>query len=230
MLKFGLTMSQENKRSFENGNDLSFFQEQLRRELEPVGLICVDFIRRILATRRESTATAPQIPGETVRLLRQNLDPIMAQPNPIQANKALELGLNDLVLILARDFEETGQNFRLGTGFGCLVFKELAKEGFNFPPVSQTITQSFEQNYHQALTKFAENQKIPVENHHTRVAFLKGMLLFGFLAPQLYEKENPELIGLFRSFGANRPFATEGAILVYQLKTDQYLLDHKPKT
>lgn len=227
MLKFGLIMSPTRERLPGNGDDP--VKTQLYKELEIAGLIVFDFIFKSNTLRRESRITIPSIPPEIVQMIRQKLAPIMDQANPVQANKALELGLNDLVLNLARDFEEMGQNFRIGAGFACLVFKELVKEDLDFPPVSQTITQSFEQNYHQALTKFAESQKIPIEDHQTRVAFIKGMLLFGFLAPLLYEKENLELLALFRSFGTNRPFATEGAILVYQLKTDQYLLDHKPK-
>lgn len=207
----------------ENGDDKP--KSPLEETLFQVALIHMDFLRD---TRH--VGTVPKVTSDVIDKIRPQLNPLIIQESSRQTNKALELGVSELVNNLARDFEEVGPSFKSGAGFACLVYKRLNEEGFNFPAISEQTVESFEQKYDHALTKYAQYTETPVKEHQTRNGFLKGMLLMGFLAHELHSEENPDLFKIFADFSSSRRFAMEGCVLVYLLKTAQYLQSQREQS
>lgn len=204
----------------ENGNDP--VKEALKSQLEVVGEIYIDFKRKRGIFPKETGFILPRVTSEALSQILPDIKPILAHANPIEALKGTELSLNELALQFARELEKYGQNFRMGVGFASLVFKKLNEVGYNFPPVQDQVINSFKENYQEALAKYATARGLAVDSQEARSGLLKGFLLFGFLFDGIYTEENPELIELFRNFGSSRPFAKEGCILVYELKTAQH--------
>lgn len=205
----------------ENGSGTA--RAQIEAELKKISAAFIVFFGKTERTRVPKGKTAPKVSKEQLSGIKKEFEPLNEKADSPEIGRALELNVVEIVQEFARSMDKYGQNFRQGAGFACLVFSRLNGRGFNFPPVSAATVNDYKQAYEEAIAQVFPNVTL---NEVNRRAFMKGMLLFGLFHQDFYEKENPQLIDLFQDFGSNKPFSTEGSILIYHLKIAEYFRSH----
>lgn len=186
----------------------------LEIRLRLIGEVFADFVKSERIVPSEARQLIPKVPSEIISAISNELE---------GQNVVLETDLAKLISKFENDFGEYGSNFRSGVNFAASVFQELNQRGFDFSTISRDTIEDFKRNYKRAMLSYASAFGLPVDSQNTRAGFLKGMFLFGFLDINWHSDENPGLMELFQAFGENKPFATAGSIMIYELTTYQYL-------
>ena len=194
-------------------------KEKIKEEMKEIADIYFA-IEKDFGIPKESRSLIPKIKKEDLKN-KSHYYKILQNSDISDINK-IEPNMKHIIEYFESSFKKHGPDFRTGTDLGLLVFEDLKKIGYDFPETEATTVGLFKDRYKASVTRYSEICGLPT-GITDDTNFLKNAMLLGFLHPVLYEKENPHIMKLFENFEKDFGFATEGSVLVYQLKTLEYL-------